>query len=58
MEKCPVKLLTAQLVKENILGPSQAQAMKERWRIKADEAYRNALKAPWPDASTLEESVY
>jgi pyruvate dehydrogenase E1 component alpha subunit len=58
MKRCPVSLLTAQLIKENILSLSEAQAMKEKWKSKADEAYKTALKAPWPDAATLEEHVY
>ena len=58
MKRCPVALLTAQLIKENILTAPQAEVMKEQWKLKADQAYANALKAPWPDAATLEEHVY
>jgi len=58
MKRCPVTLLTAKLIKENILTFSEAQAMKDKWKSKADEAYEKALKAPWPDASSMEEFVY
>jgi TPP-dependent pyruvate/acetoin dehydrogenase alpha subunit len=58
MKRCPISFLTAQLIKENILTQSQAQAMKEQWKLKADKAYETALKAPWPDVATLEEHVY
>jgi pyruvate dehydrogenase E1 component alpha subunit len=58
MKRCPVSLLTAQMIKENILSLSEVQAMKDKWRSKADDAYKTALKAPWPDAATLEEFVY
>jgi len=58
MKRCPILLLTERLIKENILSLQQAQAMKEQWKLKADEAYAKALKAPWPDAATLEEHVY
>lgn len=58
MKRCPIALLTAQLIKENVLISAQAQTMKENWKSRADEAYAKALKAPWPDAATLEEYVY
>jgi len=58
MKRCPVSLLTAQLVRENILTLSEAQKMRENWKLKADGSYEKALKAPWPDAATMEESVY
>ena len=58
IKRCPISRLTAQLIKENILTLPQVQAMKEQWKSKADEAYAAALKAPWPDAATLEEHVY
>lgn len=58
MKRCPISLLTAQLIKENLLTSAQAQSMKEQWKSKADQAYATALKAPWPDATTLEEHVY
>ena len=44
--------------KRKLLILAQAQTMKENWKSKADEAYAKALKAPWPDAATLEEHVY
>jgi pyruvate dehydrogenase E1 component alpha subunit len=58
MKRCPVSLLTAELIKENVLSLSQVQSMKEQWKSRADGAYAAALKAPWPDTSTLEEHVY
>jgi len=58
MKRCPILHLTNQLIKDNVLSPAQAQAMKDNWKLKADEAYAKALKAPWPDAATLEEHVY
>jgi len=58
MKRCPVSLLTAQLIKENLLNLSQVQAMKNNWKLKADQAYEAALKAPWPDTAALEEHVY
>jgi len=58
MKRCPVLKLTDQLIKDKILSPAQAQAMKENWKQKADEAYAKALKAPWPDKKALEEQVY
>jgi pyruvate dehydrogenase E1 component alpha subunit len=58
MKRCPVLLLTAQLLKENVLSRDQAQAMQNQWKLKADQAYASALKAPWPDAAVLEEHVY
>jgi len=58
MKRCPILRLTNQLIKDNVLSAAQAQAMKDNWKLKADEAYAKALKAPWPDASTLEEHVY
>jgi TPP-dependent pyruvate/acetoin dehydrogenase alpha subunit len=58
MKRCPVSLLTAQLIKENILSLPQAQAMANNWKCKADDAYKTALKAPWPEAAALEEHVY
>lgn len=58
MKRCPVLLLTAQLIKENVLSMAEAQAMKNNWKLKADEAYEKALKAPWPQASEIEEYVY
>jgi len=58
MKRCPISFLTTQLIKEDLLNFSQAQAMQEHWKIKADKAYAAALKSPWPDAATLEENVY
>jgi len=58
MKRCPISLLTAKLIKENVLNASQAESMKQQWKSKADEAYASALKAPWPDVATLEEHVY
>jgi len=58
IKRCPVSLLSQQLLKENILNIHQAQMMKEQWKMKADEAYAKALNASWPDAATLEEHVY
>ena len=58
MKKCPIARLTNQLIKENILNLPQAEAMKNKWKIKADEAYTAALKAPWPDPLTQEQHVY
>ncbi len=49
IKRCPISRLTDQLIKENVLSSSQAQAMKENWKLKADEAYEMALKAPWPE---------
>jgi pyruvate dehydrogenase E1 component alpha subunit len=49
IKRCPISRLTAQLIKENILSLPQAQTMKENWKLKADEAYEKALKAPWPE---------
>ncbi len=54
----PCCTVNGTVIKENILTLSQAQEMKENWKLKADEAYVKALKAPWPDAATLEEYVY
>jgi len=58
IKRCPIALLEALLIKENILTLPQAKAMKEHWKLKADEAYEKALKSPWPESSTLEEHVY
>jgi len=58
MKRCPVSLLTAQLIKEGVLSLSQSQTMIGNWKSKADKAYEAALNAPWPDAATLEEFVY
>lgn len=58
MRRCPILRLTNQLIKDNLLNVEQAQAMKDDWKLKADEAYAKALEAPWPDAATLEEHVY
>ena len=58
MKRCPVELFTEKLIKENIISPAQAQAMKVQWKLKADQAYTAALKAPWPDAAGIEEYVY
>jgi TPP-dependent pyruvate/acetoin dehydrogenase alpha subunit len=58
IKRCPISQLTAQLTQENILSLSDVQVMKEEWKSKADEAYRKALQAPWPDAASLEEHVY
>jgi pyruvate dehydrogenase E1 component alpha subunit len=58
MKRCPVYLLTDKLVKENILNAQQAQAMQAAWKQKADQAYAAALKAPWPEAMSLEDHVY
>jgi TPP-dependent pyruvate/acetoin dehydrogenase alpha subunit len=49
IKRCPISRLTAQLIKENVLSLSQAQTMKENWKLKADKAYESALKAPWPE---------
>jgi TPP-dependent pyruvate/acetoin dehydrogenase alpha subunit len=58
MKRCPIALLTAKLIKENILSSKEAEAMKDQWQQKADQAYVQALKAPWPDVASLEEHVY
>ena len=58
MKRCPISLLSTQLIEENALDLQQLQAMKEQWKLKADEAYAKALKAPWPEVETLEEHVY
>jgi len=56
--RCPVALLSQKLIKDNLMSQSQVQAMRDKWKLKADEAYAAALKAPWPDPATLEENVY
>jgi pyruvate dehydrogenase E1 component alpha subunit len=58
IKRCPILKLTDQLIKDKILSPAQAQAMKDNWKQKADEAYANALKASWPDVEIREEYVY
>ncbi len=35
MKRCPISLLTAQLIKENVLSLAQAQAMKRALEIKS-----------------------
>lgn len=58
IKRCPISRLTTQLLNENILNFDQAQEMKAHWKVKADEAYAHALKAPWPEVKTLQEHVY
>jgi len=58
MERCPVALLTKQLIKENMLTASEAEAMRVHWKNKSDKAYEAALQAPWPEAADLEQFVY
>ena len=58
IKRCPVALLTKQLIDEKIVTLADAEAMKEQWKLKADAAYAAALKAPWPDVVTLGEHVY
>jgi len=58
MKRCPIQRLTNQLIKENLLTIEQAQVQKDQWKKKADAAYAAALKAPWPETSSIEEHVY
>jgi len=58
MKRCPIAFLSEGLIKENVLTSTQVRGMRIDWKIKAHEAYANALKAPWPDAAKLEEHVY
>ena len=58
IKRCPVSLLTARLIDENLISQDEVQAMKDHWMIKADQAYEAALKAPWPEMATLTEHVY
>jgi pyruvate dehydrogenase E1 component alpha subunit len=58
MKRCPVSLLSTQLIHENILSASQVQAMKTYWLKKADDAYAAALNAPWPQEEDLVKHVY
>jgi len=58
IKRCPIAFLTAQMIKENIFSAPQIQVMKDQWKSKADEAYAKALKALWPDVTSLEEHVY
>lgn len=58
IKRCPISRLTADLLKENLLSLEQVQIIKDKWKLKADEAYAAALKAPWPHPQALQEHVY
>ncbi len=58
MAQCPIKRFAAKLIQEKVLTPPALDAINSHWCRLSDEAYQEALAAPWPDQSELLRAVY
>lgn len=56
--KCPIKKLSKELMSERIMTATEIASEEDKWAKVADQAYKKALQAPWPDVLSLTEHVY